>query len=191
MLVFHATGSGGMAMEALIESGFIEGVLDVTTTEWCDELAGGVLSAGASRLEAAAKAGIPQVVSTGALDMVNFGAMDTVPEKYAGRNLYKHNATITLMRTNVEENRQLGQIIASKLNRSTGPCALFLPLKGVSLIDNEGQPFYGPEEDAALFDALRTNLDRERVELVEMEHNVNDEAFALAMAKKLIELMKK
>ncbi|MDO3679984.1 Tm-1-like ATP-binding domain-containing protein [Paenibacillus ehimensis] len=191
VLVFHATGSGGMAMEALIESGFIEGVLDVTTTEWCDELAGGVLSAGASRLEAAAKAGIPQVVSTGALDMVNFGAMDTVPEKYAGRNLYKHNATITLMRTNVEENRQLGQIIASKLNRSTGPCALFLPLKGVSLIDNEGQPFYGPEEDAALFDALRTNLDRERVELVEMEHNVNDEAFALAMAKKLIELMKK
>ena len=135
VLVFHATGTGGKAMESLIEAGYIKGVLDVTTTEWCDQLVGGVFSAGETRLEAAAKAGIPQVVSTGALDMVNFGPMDTVPAQFKGRKLYKHNPTVTLMRTTVEENRELGKIIASKLNMSQGPTTLFLPLKGVSLID--------------------------------------------------------
>ena len=189
VLVFHATGTGGQSMEALVEGGFIKGVLDITTTEWCDELVGGVLNAGPNRLEAAGKKGIPQIVSTGALDMVNFGPMDSVPEKFKDRNLYKHNPTITLMRTTVEENKQLGQIIAEKLNMSTGPCTLFLPLKGVSMIDVEGKPFYGPEEDQALFDSIRQNLNNDVVELVEMDTDINDEAFALAMAKKLHEYL--
>lgn len=190
VLVFHATGTGGKAMESLIEAGFIKGVLDITTTEWCDQLVGGVFNAGETRLEAAAQAGIPQVVSTGALDMVNFGAIETVPEKFKGRNLYKHNPTVTLMRTTIEENIKLGNIIASKLNMSQGPTTLFLPLKGVSLIDIAGQPFYGPEEDAALFDTLRKKIDKNKVEIIEMDTDINDQEFALAMAKKLIELMK-
>lgn len=191
VLVFHATGTGGKAMESLIEAGFVKGVLDVTTTEWCDELVGGVFSAGPTRLDAASAMGIPQVVSTGALDMVNFGAMDTVPEKFRGRNLYKHNPTVTLMRTTVEECAELGKIIAEKLNKARRGAALFIPLKGVSLIDVEGQPFYGPEEDKALFAALRQNLNNPAVEIVEMDTDINDEAFALAMAKKLVELMEK
>ncbi|MGB9858977.1 MAG: Tm-1-like ATP-binding domain-containing protein [Moorellaceae bacterium] len=189
VLVFHATGTGGRAMESLIESGFIKGVLDVTTTEWCDELVGGVLSAGPNRLEAAGKVGIPQVVSVGALDMVNFGPWDTVPEKFRGRNLYKHNPTVTLMRTTVEENAELGKIIANKLNMANGPTALFLPLKGVSAYDREGGPFYGPEEDTALFTAIRQNINRNKVELVELDLHINDPEFALAMAEKLIEFM--
>ncbi|KNZ42687.1 Tm-1-like ATP-binding domain-containing protein [Acetobacterium bakii] len=188
VLVFHATGAGGMAMESLIEAGFIKGVLDATTTEWCDEVAGGVFSAGPTRLEAAAKAGIPQVVSVGALDMVNFGAIDTVPEKYKNRNLYKHNASVTLMRTTVEECSEMGKIIAGKLNMATGPVALFIPLKGVSAIDVEGAPFYGPEEDAELFKQLRENIE-DHVELIESDTDINNEAFALAMAKKLISMM--
>lgn len=189
VLVFHATGAGGQAMESLIESGFIKGVLDITTTEWCDELVGGVFSAGPTRLEAAAKVGIPQVVSTGALDMVNFGSFDTVPEKFKDRNLYKHNSTVTLMRTTVEENTELGKIIGSKLNLSKGETALFLPLKGVSAIDVEGMPFYGPNEDRALFDSLRQTIDRDKVELLEMETDINDPVFAIAAAEKLIQMM--
>jgi uncharacterized protein (UPF0261 family) len=189
VLVFHATGIGGRAMESLIESGFIKGVLDATTTEWCDELVGGVLAAGPNRLEAAAKMGIPQVVSTGALDMVNFGPYDTVPAKFKDRNLYKHNANITLMRTTTQENEELGKIIANKLNMASGNTALFLPLKGVSLIDTVGKPFYGKEEDRALFDQLRANIDKNKVEIIEMDTDINDEAFALAMAKKLLEML--
>ena len=189
VLVFHATGAGGKAMEGLIESGFIKGVLDITTTEWCDELVGGVFSAGPTRLEAAVKAGVPQVVSTGALDMVNFGSIDTVPEKFKDRNLYKHNATVTLMRTTIEENTELGKIIGGKLNMSNGRTALFLPLKGVSAIDMEGKPFYGPEENRALFDSLKQTIDREKVELVEMDTDINDPTFAIAAAKKLIQMM--
>lgn len=117
--------------------------------------------------------------------------MDTVPAQFKDRNLYKHNASVTLMRTTVDENRQLGEIIASKLNMAQGPTALFLPLKGVSLIDSEGQPFYGPDEDKALFDALRNNIDRNRVELVEMDNNINDTEFALAMAQKLVDMLQK
>jgi uncharacterized protein (UPF0261 family) len=177
-----------MAMESLIEAGFIKGVFDATTTEWCDEVAGGVFTAGPTRLEAAAKAGIPEVVSVGALDMVNFGAIETVPEKYKDRNLYKHNASVTLMRTTVDECSQMGKIIASKLNMATGPVALFLPLKGVSAIDVEGAPFYGPAEDAELFKQLRANIE-DKVELVEMDTDINDEVFALAMAKKLISMI--
>lgn len=188
VLVFHATGAGGRSMEALIDAGFIKGVLDITTTEWCDELYGGVLNAGPTRLEAAGKKGIPQVVSVGALDMVNFGPMDTVPAQYKNRNLYKHNPTVTLMRTTAEENVGLGKKIAEKLNMAPGKTALFLPLKGVSMIDAEGQPFYGPEEDKALFETLRVNIGP-KVELVEMDNNVNDDAFAVAAAQKLLDLL--
>lgn len=189
VLVFHATGSGGKAMEGLIEAGYIKGVLDITTTEWCDELVGGVFSAGPLRLEAAGKVGIPQVVSVGALDMVNFGSFDTVPDKFKERRLYKHNPTVTLMRTTVEENQLLGKIIAHKLNQALGPTALFLPLKGVSAIDQEGQPFYGPEENQVLFQTLREGINPSSVTLVEMNQNINDDEFAIAMAEKLIQML--
>lgn len=190
VLVFHATGSGGQAMESLISAGFISGVADITTTEWCDELVGGVLSAGPHRLEAAAQAGLPQVVSCGALDMVNFWAIETVPEQFKNRILYKHNANVTLMRTTPQECAELGRLIASKLNRATGPTVLFIPLKGVSAIDQEGQPFYLPEADAALFESLRRNI-RPPVELVELDLHINDPEFAAAMAERLLELVEK
>lgn len=189
VLVFHATGAGGMAMESLIQAGFIKGVLDVTTTELADELVGGVLTAGPERLEMAAKKGILQVVSVGALDMVNFGPIETVPEKFQGRNLYKHNATITLMRTTLEENQALGKIIAEKLNKTTGKTAVYLPLKGVSLIDTAGQVFYGPQEDQMLFTTLKNNLNLDLVEVQELDMEINDPEFALAMAKKLVAMI--
>jgi len=186
VLVFHAVGSGGRAMESLIADGFVAGVADVTTTEWCDELVGGVLSAGPTRLDAAARAGVPQVVSLGALDMVNFGPKETVPEQFRDRNLYVHNPQVTLMRTTPEECRALGEVIAGKLNAATGPTALFLPLRGVSMIDAEGMPFWSPEADAALFDALRRSVDRSKVDLVEVDAHINDPAFADAMADRLL-----
>jgi uncharacterized protein (UPF0261 family) len=188
VLVFHATGSGGQSMEGLIDDGFISGVADVTTTEWCDELVGGVLSAGPDRLEAAAQAGIPQVVSVGALDMVNFWAFETVPERFRQRTLYKHNPNVTLMRTTPEECAELGRIIANKLNRATGPTALFLPLQGVSAIDKEGQPFHLPAADAALFAALRRNV-RPPVEIIELDLHINDPEFATAMANRLLAML--
>lgn len=191
VLVFHATGIGGQSMEALIEGGFIEGVLDLTTTEWADEIIGGVLNAGPHRLEAAGKNHIPQVVSVGALDMCNFGPYDTVPEKFAGRKLYKHNPTVTLMRTTVEENEAIGKKLVEKLNMAKEKTALFLPLKGVSGIDVEGQPFYGAEEDKMLFDTLRNGVNRNVVEVIEMDCAINDTAFAEAAAQKLIDLMSK
>jgi uncharacterized protein (UPF0261 family) len=187
VLVFHATGTGGRSMENLVEDGFVSGVLDLTTTELCDELVGGVLSAGPNRLEAAGRAGVPQVVSLGALDMVNFGPRATVPERFEGRNLYVHNPTLTLMRTTPEETAELGRIIARKLNDAVGPTVLFMPLRGVSLISVEGGVFHDPEADSALFSALRDNL-ADHVELVELDHAVNDEEFAHAMADRLIEL---
>ena len=188
VLVFHATGAGGRTMESLVEAGFIKGVLDITTTEWCDEVVGGVLNAGPHRLEAAGKAGIPQVVSVGALDMVNFGPWDTVPQEFKDRNLYKHNPTVTLMRTTAEELSKIGGVIAEKLNMATGKTTLMLPLKGVSAIDVEGAPFYDAEADAVLFDTLRKGVG-ENVEVVEMDTDVNDPAFAIAAAKKLISLL--
>ena len=188
-IVFHATGTGGKAMESLIEEGVVDGVLDVTTTEWADELVGGVLSAGPHRLEAAGNAGIPQVVSTGALDMVNFGPRDSVPEEFEGRQFHVHNPQVTLMRTTSEENAELGRVLAEKLNAATGPTALALPLGGVSMLDVEGEDFYDPAADSALFDALREHLD-EDVELVEHEGDVNDEDFARAIAAKLDEYMR-
>ena len=176
-------------MEDLIRGGFIKGVLDITTTEWCDEVVGGVLTAGPHRLEAAAAMGIPQVVSVGALDMVNFGPYETVPEKFKGRKLYRHNPTVTLMRTTAEEMRQIGSKIAEKLNLARGKTVLLLPRKGLSGIDVEGAPFYDAQADEALFETLREKISS-RVELIEMENAVNDEAFAMAAAQKLIELMK-
>ena len=184
VLVFHATGTGGQAMEALMRSGFITASLDVTTTELADDLVGGVLSAGPDRLEAAGELGLPQVVSVGALDMVNFGPIDTVPPEFRSRNLYKHNPTVTLMRTTPEECAELGRRIGRKLNAARGPVTLFLPLRGVSLIDTEGQVFYDPEADKALFDALRETLDP-GVDVRELDTHVNDPDFARAMADTL------
>ncbi len=189
VLVFHATGSGGSAMEALISGGFISGVADITTTEWCDELVGGVLSAGPTRLDAAAQAGVPQVVSLGALDMVNFGGMATVPAQFKERNLYVHNPQVTLMRTTAAECADLGKIIAGKLNQATGPTVLFVPLNGVSMIDAEGQPFHDPEADAALFEALRQNIDPAKVELVELDLHINDPEFSEALANRLLGML--
>lgn len=191
MLVFHATGSGGRSFEALISDGVFDGVVDATTTEWCDELVGGVLSAGPERLDAAARKGIPQVVSLGALDMVNFGPRETLPEKFEKRNIYIHNPQVTLMRTTPEECTRLGEIIAAKLNKTTGPTALFVPLKGVSAIDVEGMPFHDPVADAALFGAIRAHLDRSKVELVELDMAINDPAFADAMVDRLQKMLKK
>lgn len=191
VLVFHATGVGGRTMESLIEGGFIEGVLDLTTTEWADEIIGGVLNAGPNRLEAAAKHNIPQVVSVGALDMCNFGPYDTVPEKFLGRNLYKHNPTVTLMRTTVEENELIGKKIAEKLNMSKGKTILMLPLKGVSGIDAKDQPFYGEEEDKKLFDTLKELTNKDVVTIQEMNCNINDIEFAQRAAQNLIDLMGK
>ncbi len=191
VLVFHATGIGGRTMEALIDAGFIEGVLDITTTEWADEVIGGVLNAGPHRLEAAAKNHVPQVVSVGALDMCNFGPYDTVPEKFVGRKLYKHNPTVTLMRTTVEENEAIGKKLVEKLNMAKEKTALFLPLKGISGIDVEGQPFYGAEEDKMLFDTLRNGVNRNVIEIIEMDCAINDKQFAEAAAQKLIDLMSK
>jgi uncharacterized protein (UPF0261 family) len=185
VLVFHAVGSGGRAMEALIRDGFFAGVLDVTTTELADELAGGALSAGPDRLEAAGETGIPQVVSVGALDMVNFGPPETVPEKYRGRQFYRHNPQVTLMRTTREENAALGRIIADKLSRAKGPTTLMIPTRGVSLIDVEGKPFHDAAADAALFAALKANLSA-KVKVVEMDTDINDEAFAVRAAETLI-----
>lgn len=190
VLVFHATGTGGMAMEGLIDSDFIAGVLDLTTTELADRLVGGVLAAGADRLEVAGRKGLPQVVSLGALDMVNFGPRDTVPPQFESRNLYIHNPSVTLMRTTPEENAELGRIIAEKLSAARGPVALFIPLKGVSAIDVEGGPFHDPAADRALFEALRENL-ADNVELHELEHNVNDPEFAAAMVEKLTAYLEK
>jgi uncharacterized protein (UPF0261 family) len=184
VLVFHATGTGGRAMEALVDAGFLAGVLDATTTELCDDLVGGVLSAGPDRLEAAGRAGLPQVVSLGALDMVNFGSRDSVPPQFSERNLYVHNPSVTLMRTTREECAELGRRIAAKLSAATGPVALFVPLGGVSMIDAPGQPFHDPDADAALFEALRGGVGA-NVELIELDMNVNDDAFADAMVEKL------
>jgi uncharacterized protein (UPF0261 family) len=187
VLVFHATGAGGRAMEALMRSGFITGSLDITTTELADELVGGVLSAGPDRLEVAGALGIPQVVSVGALDMVNFGPLDTVPAAFEGRNLVVHNATVTLMRTTEAECVELGRLLARKLNAARGPLAVFIPTEGVSMIDAPGEPFHDPAADAALFGELRAGL-RPGVEVVEMATNINDPAFARAMAERLDEL---
>jgi uncharacterized protein (UPF0261 family) len=188
VIVFHATGSGGRAMEGLIADGYFQAVLDVTTTEWCDEVVGGVLSAGPDRLSAAARAGIPQVVSVGALDMVNFGGIETVPSKFAGRTFYKHNATVTLMRTTAEECREIGRRIAEKLNQATAPVTLVLPLRGVSMLDADGKPFHDPEADRALFESLRMHCGP-RVTVRDVDAHINDPEFAVALVDELLSLV--
>jgi uncharacterized protein (UPF0261 family) len=190
VLVFHATGTGGKTMEYLIGQGYITGVLDITTTELADELVGGVLSAGPTRMDAAAKWALPQVVAPGCLDMVNFWGPATVPEKFKDRLFYYWNDNITLMRTTPEENENLGRILAEKINRSKGEVAVFLPLKGVSELDAPGKEFWWPEADQALFDAIKqyTNPD---IPIYELDCNINDPEFADAVTKKLMELIQK
>jgi uncharacterized protein (UPF0261 family) len=188
VLVFHATGIGGMTMESFIKDGLIRGVLDITTTELADELVGGVLSAGPDRLTAAALAGVPQVISLGALDMVNFGPPETVPEKFKGRRFYQHNPTITLMRTTPEENDQLGKEIAHKASAAKGLVAVLVPLRGVSAIDAEGKPFWWPEADQALFQSLR-NWISPHVKLIELDLHINDPAFAETCGRMLLEMI--
>lgn len=189
VLVFHATGTGGRAMEKLVDSGLLAGVCDLTTTELADDLVGGVLSAGPDRLELAGAKGVPQVVSLGALDMVNFGPMDTVPQQFAGRNLYVHNPTVTLMRTTHDEMAELGRRIARKLAAAAGPTALFLPLRGVSAIDVDGAPFRDAAADEALFAALREGLAGSRVTVHELDQAINDAGFGRAMAESLHNLI--
>ncbi|WP_336216755.1 Tm-1-like ATP-binding domain-containing protein [Nonomuraea sp. LPB2021202275-12-8] len=184
VLVFHATGSGGRAMEGLAASGMLAGVLDLTTTELADDLVGGVLSAGPDRLTAAGRHGVPQVVAPGALDMVNFGPRETVPERFEGRDLYVHNPTVTLMRTTREEMAELGRRVAARLAGATGPAALFVPLRGVSALDAEGVAFHDPEADRACFDALAAFPPTERLDL-----HINDPEFGRAMADRLHQLI--
>jgi uncharacterized protein (UPF0261 family) len=186
VLVFHATGTGGRSMEALINSGYITGVLDVTTTELADEVAGGTLTAGPDRLEAAGALGLPQVVSIGAVDQITFTPQTAVPAEYRDRNIYHHNPSISLVRTNADECRELGRRIAEKLNRATGPVSLFVPLRGSSSYAVAGAVFHDPEADAALVESLRAHLEPS-VELVEMDTDINDPAFADAMAHRLDE----
>ncbi|MER3457842.1 MAG: hypothetical protein C4309_03665 [Chloroflexota bacterium] len=190
VLVFHAVGTGGQTLESLVEEGYITGVLDITTTEWADELVGGVLPAGPTRLDAAAKKGVPQVIVPGCLDMVNFWAPETVPEKFKGRRFYQWNPNVTLMRTTPEENAELGRILAEKANRSTGPVAFFLPLKGVSMLDAPGKEFWWPEADQALYDAIKKHV-RPDIPVYELDNNINDDEFADAVANKMLEFLGK
>ena len=185
VLVFHATGTGGRAMESLIESGMVAGVLDITTTEWADELVGGILGAGPTRCEAAARHGVPAIVTPGCLDMVNFGAPETVPSKFADRTFYQHNPQVTLMRTSPEECAELGRILAEKINLSTAPVTVLLPLKAISVISAPGQKFHDPIADRILFTALKAFL-RKDIEVVELDCAINAPQFAKACAEKLL-----
>ncbi len=189
VLVFHATGTGGRAMESLIASGMISGVLDVTTTEWADEVAGGFLSAGPTRLEAAAKHGVPAVIAPGCLDMVNFFGPESVPARFSGRRFYQHNPQVTLMRTTPEECREIGKRVAEKINGSTGPVAVLFPGKGISVISAPGQKFHDPEADMDLHKALKSHLRRD-IEFIELDCNINDRAFAETAANTLLRLIK-
>src|SRR5688500_17607259 len=185
VLVFHAVGAGGQTMESLIEAGHVAGVLDVTTTEWADELVGGVMSAGPSRLEAAARTGTPAVIAPGCLDIVNFWEPHTLPEKYRGRRIYQHNPKQTLIRTDPAENAELGRIIAGKLNLSIGPVAVYFPLQGISVVSAPGGPYHWPEADAALLESLQKHL-RKDIPLHVMDMHINDPRFAGAMAEGLL-----
>ena len=188
VLVFAAVGTGGMTMESLIEAGHVAGVLDVTTTELADELLGGVMSAGPTRLEAAARTGTPAVIAPGCVDMANFWEPESVPEALRTRRMYHHNAKQTLVRTDVDDNAKLGKIFAEKLNLSVGPVAVYLPLRGVSVISSPGGPFHWPEADAALFDSLRSSL-RKDIPVHELDTDINDPVFADAMANGLLEMI--
>ena len=186
VLVFHATGAGGQAMEQLIEDGAFRAVLDMTTTELADELVGGVMSAGPHRLEAAGRKGVPQLVCPGAIDMVNFGPVETVPPQFRSRKLYIHNPSVTLMRTTPEECAEIGRITATRLNRASGPVTVLIPLQGVSAIDKIGAPFYSPEALDAYRRTLKTSLSP-TIRVVELDAHINDEGFALGAANLLME----
>ena len=190
VLVFHCTGVGGETMENLVRDGLVTAVLDITTTEWADELCGGVFTAGPTRLEAPGKAGIPHLIVPGCVDMVNFGPRETVPERYNERLFYVWNPTVTLMRTTPAENATLGTIFAEKANQARGPVAVLLPLKGVSILDGEGQVFCSPEADQAMFDALKSHL-RAGIPVVEMDANINDPAFADRAVQMLVQMMER
>ena len=189
VMTFHANGLGGKAMESLVLEACFAGVLDITTTELADELCNGICTAGPNRLEAAAQLGIPQVVVPGCMDMVNFGTMESVPEKYKNRQLYSWVPTVTLMRTNEEENKVLGEILANKLNQGLGPTAVLFPEKGLSQIDAEGNVFYNPESTQALSKSIQDNLKSE-IPFVNLHFHINDQEFAKAAVERLLEMMK-
>jgi uncharacterized protein (UPF0261 family) len=189
VLVFHATGAGGRALEALAEARLVSGVLDLTTTELADDLVGGVLSAGPDRLTAAGAAGLPQVIAPGALDMVNFGPPATVPAQFSGRLFYEHNPTVTLMRTTAQEMAELGVRVGRKAAGAKGPTEVFWPDRGVSALDADGQPFYDPAADEACREALDRELTAAGLTLHRMDANVNDPAFAAAMADRLHQMI--
>ena len=190
VLVFHATGTGGKTMESLVDEGLVDAVLDITTTEWADEVCNGVLSAGPDRLSAAGRNGIPHLIVPGCVDMANFGPIDTVPQKFkdAGRNLYEWNPAITLMRTTVEENRQMGKVFAKKANDANGPVAFLLPLQGVSILDGDGERFCDREADKAMFSAIREHL-RDDIEVVEIDANINDSEFSAKAVEMMLSLI--
>jgi uncharacterized protein (UPF0261 family) len=190
VLVFHATGTGGRTMESLIDDGLVDACLDITTTEWADTICGGVFSAGEDRLAAPGRRGIPHLIVPGCIDMVNFGPFDTVPQHYrdAGRQFYQWNPSVTLMRTNVKENDRLGQIFAQKANAANGPVAFLLPLRGVSILDGDGQPFCDRHSDQAFFTALRTNLEP-GIPWVEIDANINDAAFVEKAVEMMLDLI--
>ena len=190
VLVFHATGTGGKTMESLVKEGLVDAVLDITTTEWADTLCGGVFSAGPERLSAPGQMGIPHLIVPGCVDMANFGPMDTVPAKYkdAGRLFYEWNPSVTLMRTNVEENRKMGQIFAEKANAAQGPVAFLLPLRGVSILDGDDQLFCDRDADQAMFEAIKANLWPD-IPVVEMDNNINDPEFAAKAVEMMLDLI--
>jgi uncharacterized protein (UPF0261 family) len=190
VLVFHATGTGGKTMESLIADGYIAASLDITTTELADEVCGGVFTAGPDRMLAAARAGIPTVLVPGCVDMCNFWALSTVPEKYRNRNLYQWNPNVTLMRTNVEENRIMGKMIAKAANESKGRVAILLPLKGVSMLDSPGNAYWDPEADRACYEAIKTNV-KPGIPVIELDNNINDPEFAAKAAETLLGMLGK
>jgi uncharacterized protein (UPF0261 family) len=190
VLVFHATGTGGKTMESLIADGLIVGSLDITTTELADEVCGGVFSAGPERCWAASRAGIPAVLVPGCVDMANFWGIDTMPEKYKGRNLYQWNPNVTLLRTNVEENVKMGEMIAAAASAASAPVAILLPLKGVSQLDSPGGAFWDPEADQACYDAIKRNL-KPGIPVIEVDANINDPEFSGKVAETLLEMLKK
>ncbi|MFT6181864.1 MAG: hypothetical protein ACI9NQ_001496 [Paracoccaceae bacterium] len=186
VLIFHATGTGGKTMESLIESGMVSGVLDLTTTEWADELLGATLTAGPSRMDAMTKARVPAVVGPGCLDMANYGERETLPPEHEGRNLYIHNPQVTLLRTNADECRELGRILAKKANANPAPTAIVIPRKAISIISAEGQPFHDAEADQALFNAIHEHA---RCEVIDLDEEINSKIFAEAAAHKLLSLI--
>jgi uncharacterized protein (UPF0261 family) len=189
VLVFHATGTGGKTMESLINDGYIVASMDITTTELADEVCGGVFNAGPERCLAASRKGIPAILVPGCVDMANFGGVETMPEKFKGRNIYEWNPNVTLLRTNVEENVRMGEMLAAAANASSAPVTFILPLKGVSMLDSEGGQFWDPEADKACFDAIKKNL-KPGIQVIEADLNINDPAFAELCANTLLAMLK-